>query len=129
MRTRAQQTGDAAETLVARRLIDAGWTVLGRNLHVGRAELDLVAVDPGPPARLVIVEVRWRRRRAFGLPEETVDGRKVGRLRGAVGRLVAAGRLPDGTPLPRLPPAIDLVSVEPGPTGATIRHLRDVTAG
>ena len=59
-RTPAQQAGDAAETLVAARLADAGWTVLARNVHVGRHELDLVAVDPGPPAALVIVEVRWR---------------------------------------------------------------------
>ena len=61
-RTAAQLAGDAAETLVARTLVDAGWTILARNVHVGRHELDLVATDPGPPAALVIVEVRWRRR-------------------------------------------------------------------
>ena len=66
-RTAAQQAGDAAETLVATRLADAGWTVLARNVHVGRHELDLVAIDPGPPAALVIVEVRWRADRDFGL--------------------------------------------------------------
>ena len=44
-RTTAQQAGDAAETLVAVRLADAGWTVLARNVHVGRHELDLVAID------------------------------------------------------------------------------------
>ncbi len=59
-RTSAQLAGDAAETLVAARLAEAGWTVLARNVHIGRHELDLVAVDPGPPAALVIVEVRWR---------------------------------------------------------------------
>jgi Holliday junction resolvase-like predicted endonuclease len=63
-RTAAQLAGDAAETLVARTLVDAGWTLLARNVHVGRRELDLVATDPGPPPALVIVEVRWRRRRA-----------------------------------------------------------------
>ena len=66
-RTDAQRAGEAAEGLVARRLEAAGWTILGRNVHVGRRELDLVAVDPGPPPTLVIVEVRWRRRRDFGL--------------------------------------------------------------
>ena len=75
-RTAAQQAGDAAETLVATRLAAAGWTVLARNVHVGRHELDLVAIDPGPPAALVIVEVRWRADRGFGLPEETVAHRK-----------------------------------------------------
>ena len=72
-RTQAQQAGDAAETLVHARLLAAGWTVLARNVHVGRHELDLVAVDPGPPRALVIVEVRWRASRGFGLGEETVD--------------------------------------------------------
>ena len=76
-RTAAQQAGDAAEALVAARLAEAGWTVLARNVHVGRHELDLVAVDPGPPAALVVVEVRWRAGRDFGLPEETVDHRNA----------------------------------------------------
>ena len=68
-RTPAQRAGDAAETVVSEYLVGAGWTVLARNVHVGRHELDLVAVDPGPPASLVVIEVRWRRRREYGLPE------------------------------------------------------------
>jgi len=55
VRTGSQQTGDAAERLVAERLRAAGWTILGLNVHVGRAELDIVAIDPVPPARLVVV--------------------------------------------------------------------------
>jgi putative endonuclease len=67
MRTDAQSTGDDAESAVAAELAVKGWTILARNIRVGRGELDLVAVDPGPPRMLVIVEVRWRRSRAFGL--------------------------------------------------------------
>lgn len=127
VRTPAQRAGDAAEALVARRLVDAGWSILGRQVHVGRAELDLVAVDPGPPGTLVIVEVRWRRSRAFGLPEETVDWRKRARLRAAALALRDRGRLPDGTALPLLPVRIDLVAVEPGARRgdeAQVRHHR-----
>jgi putative endonuclease len=120
--------GLAAEALVADRLTRAGWTVLARNVHVGRLELDLLAVDPGPPRRLVAVEVRARRRRDYGLGEETVDARKLGRLRAALGRLVANGRLADGRTLPRLPPAIDLVVIEGSGSRPVVRHLRDVTA-
>ncbi len=116
-RTPTQRVGDAAEGAVADALARAGWTILGRRVRVGRLEIDLVAVDPGPPGVLVMVEVRWRSSRAFGLPEETIDGRKVGRLRQAAGALVAAGRLPDGTPLPPLPVRLDVVAVEPGPRG------------
>ena len=114
-RTAAQRLGDDAEALVAERLTEQGWTVLARNDHVGRHELDLVAVDPGPPARLVIIEVRLRSSRAFGLAEETVDFRKRRRVREATSRIIAAGVLPDGRPLPPLQPRFDIVVVEPDP--------------
>jgi len=119
-RTPAQRAGDAAESLVADRLEAAGWTILARNLHVGRRELDLVAVDPGPPRALVIVEVRWRRRRDYGLGEETVDHRKRRRIREAAFTLVEAGSVP------RLPTRFDLIVVEPGDGEGEprIRHHR-----
>jgi Holliday junction resolvase-like predicted endonuclease len=126
-RTAAQRAGDAAEAVVETALRQAGWSVLARQVRVGRAELDLVAVDPGPPAALVAVEVRWRSGRAFGLPEESVHDRKIARLWGALGRLLGAGRLPDGALLPPLPARVDLVVVEPGraPDGAPrLRHHR-----
>ena len=110
-RTSAQRAGDAAEAHVAAQLVARGWVVLGRQVRAGRSELDLVAVDPGPERCLVVVEVRWRRRRDFGLPEETL------------------GRLPDGTALPDLPVRLDLVVMEPpawrgGPP--RLRHHRAV---
>jgi putative endonuclease len=123
MRTAVQDRGDAAETLVAERLVALGWEVLGRNVRVGRGELDLVAVDPGPPPWLVIVEVRWRGRRDFGLAEESLDHRKRAHLRASIGRLLADGVL-FGFPLPRHPFRVDLVVVEPG---ERIRHHRHVT--
>ena len=112
-RTSRQEAGDAAESLVAGLLTARGWSVLARNVHAGRSELDIVAVDPGPPRRLVVVEVRWRRSREFGGAEETFDYRKRARLRIGLARLLDAGRLPDGSPLPRLPVAVDLAVVEP----------------
>jgi putative endonuclease len=121
VRTAAQRAGDDAETRVATALTGAGWTILARNVRVGRAELDLVALDPGPPPALVIVEVRWRSRRDYGLAEETVDARKRARLHAAGHRLRDAGRLPDGVELPRLPLRFDLVVVEPG---RPVRHHR-----
>jgi putative endonuclease len=114
-RTERQVSGDAAETLVGERLAALGWQVLGRNLRLGRSELDILATDPGPPARLVVVEVRWRRSREFGGAEESLDHRKRRLLRIGVARLLQRGCLPDGSPLPRLPIAVDLAVVEPGP--------------
>ena len=121
MRTAAQRAGDDAEARVAGYLAGLGWQLLATHVRVGRAELDLVATDPGPPAALVVVEVRSRSRRDFGLPEETVDGRKRARLHRAGFALRDIGCLPGGMPLPALPLRFDLVVVEPG---GRLRHHR-----
>jgi putative endonuclease len=121
MRTNLHRAGDAAEERVAKLLVGNGWTILERQLHVGHAELDIVAIDPGPPAALVVVEVRWRGRRDFGLGEETVDWRKQNRLRQAAFRWVEA------TDAPRRPLRFDLVAVEPSRDGRgepVLRHHR-----
>src|ERR671913_99203 len=112
--TPAQRIGDAGEQLVAIRLEAAGWLILARNLRLGRDEVDLLAVDPGPPRTLVVVEVRRRNRRDFGLAEETLDHRKRAALRRAIGTLLDRGRLPDGTRLPALPLRVDLVALDVG---------------
>jgi putative endonuclease len=126
--TRAQRIGDAAEQLVAERLVAAGWLILGRNVRVGRDELDLVGVDPGPPRSLVVVEVRMRSRRDFGVAEETLDHRKRAALRRAIGVLRACGALPDGTALPSLSLRVDLVAIDEGLDGrASIRHHRGIS--
>ena len=124
MRTEAQRIGDDAERLVSERLVAAGWRILGRQVRVGRAELDIVAIDPVPPARLVVVEVRARGSRDFGLPEETVDIRKRRRLRRAAQALREQGVLPDGTPVPPLPLRLDLVVVEPPVMGSDAIRIR-----
>ena len=120
-RTDAQWLGDAAEQDVADRLIAAGWTIVGRNVHVGRYELDIVAVDPGPPRQLVVVEVRWRADRGFGLPEETVDHRKRARLHRAGFELRDRGSLPDGRAVPGSQLRFDLLVLEPE---HKLRHYR-----
>lgn len=121
MRTLAQRAGDDAEARVAAHLELLGWRVLSRHVRVGRAEIDLLAVDAGPPAAVVVVEVRWRSRRDFGLPEETVDGRKRARLHRAGFELRAHGRLPNGEAIPSLPLRFDLIVLEPG---GRLRHHR-----
>jgi putative endonuclease len=131
-RTSSQRTGDSAERLVADHLLAAGWRILARNLRVGREELDLVGVDPGPPGTLVLIEVRWRRTREFGLAEETFDRRKRRHVWSAAMHLLQSGELPSGVPLPRLPIRLDLVVVEPPLTAGgppRLRHHRNALVG
>jgi putative endonuclease len=125
--TAAQRIGDAGEDMTAILLEAAGWTIVARNLRLGRDELDLVAVDPGPPAALVVVEVRRRGGRAFGLAEETLGYRKRVAMRRAIGTLLGMGELPDGGPIPALPLRVDLVAIDTDPTGApSLRHHRGI---
>jgi len=56
-----------------RYLLRQGWTLLGRNVRIGRGELDVV-VRRGDV--LAFVEVKARRSAACGAPEDAVDGRK-----------------------------------------------------
>ena len=121
MRTAAQRAGDHAESMVAADLATRGWTILATHVRVGRSEIDIVAIDPGPPSALVVVEVRWRSRRDYGLAEETVDGRKRARLHRAGFALRELGRLPGGAALPAQPLRFDLIVVEPG---GRLRHHR-----
>ncbi len=122
-----KRRGAVAERLVALRLAAAGWQVLARNLRVGKGELDLVAIDPGPPRMLAVIEVRWRGRRDYGLAEESLDRRKRAAMRRTVGALLASGTLSGDAMLPRLPHRIDLVAVDRGPDGRVcVRHHRGV---
>jgi putative endonuclease len=126
--TEAQRIGDEGERLAALRLEAAGWRVIARNLRLGRDEVDLLAVDPGPPATLVVVEVRRRGRRDFGLAEETLDHRKRTALRRVAAELASRHGLPDGTFLPRLPLRVDFVAIDPGPDGRpSVRHHRGIS--
>jgi Holliday junction resolvase-like predicted endonuclease len=99
-----------------------------------------VAIEPaeGPAggasaARLLFVEVRSHTTSRYGLPEESVDRRKVARLYRGAQALMRLGRLPDGSRVPRLPWRVDVVAVDLRPSlgaglgGASIRHIRAVT--
>ena len=124
--------GNLAEDVAARWLARAGWRILARQVLVGRDEIDIVAVDPGPPAVLVAVEVRSTSSGAFGGPEERVDHGKVRRVYRAAAALRAHGALPDGTHLPRLSLRVDLILVELRPQlaadigGPLVRHVRAI---
>ena len=68
-----QQFGRAAEAAAARHLERRGWSLLGRNVRVGRGELDLIARRGSV---LAFVEVKARRSAGYGAPEDAVDARK-----------------------------------------------------
>ena len=130
--SRRRRNGNRSEELAVAHLRGLGWVILGRNVAVGRDELDVVALDPGPPAGLVFVEVRGNATGRFGAPEESAVRGKLWRTWRAAFAIVRAGELPSGVRVPGVPWRVDLVSVERAPSlgggrgGSRVRHLRGV---
>jgi putative endonuclease len=113
--SRTRALGAEGEALAAQLLEANGYTILARNARVERVEIDLVARRG---STLVFVEVKSRRSRAHGAPEEAVDERKRRRLvRGATAWLRAHG------PTARRV-RFDVIVCEPDAAGAwQLRHL------
>ncbi|MFF8322576.1 YraN family protein [Streptomyces bobili] len=112
--------GRYGEELAARRLADAGMTVLERNWRSGRTgEIDIVARDGDV---LVVCEVKTRRDGGFQHPMAGVTPEKAERLRGLAQRWIQAhgGAPPGGV-------RIDLVGVLlPRRGAALVEHVRGV---
>ncbi|MEY7975492.1 YraN family protein [Streptomyces pilosus] len=112
--------GRYGETLAARRLTQAGMTVLERNWRCGRTgEIDIVARDGDA---LVVCEVKTRRAGSFQHPMEAVTPAKAGRLRSLAERWLQehGGAPPGGV-------RIDLVGVLLPARGApVVEHVRGV---
>lgn len=69
--------GKKGEDLTAAHLQGLGYRILGRNLRTSEGEIDLLAEDG---EWLVFVEVRTRRGREFGTPQESITASKKERL-------------------------------------------------
>lgn len=112
-----QQFGRAAEEAAARYLIHHGWRLLGRNVRIGRGELDIVA-RRGPV--LAFVEVKARRTHTCGAPEDGVGAHKQRRVaRLAELWLAARPWAMNGVDDVRL----DIIAVDSTAFPSTIRHL------
>ena len=70
--------GVSGEALAEDHLRGLGYQIVGRDIRTPLGQLDLVATDGGT---LVFVEVKTRTGHSFGLPQESVDARKIRKLR------------------------------------------------
>ena len=115
--------GRIGETLAARHLTRAGYEIIARNWRYAegpvRGEVDLICRDG---ATVVFCEVKTRRRAAAADPTESVDARKMARLRRLAAAWLATAR-PGGAAV-----RFDVVAVSWPPEGGAARivHLRDV---
>lgn len=102
--------GQRGEEMTAAWLTARGWTVVARRWRCSAGELDLVALDPG--GILVAIEVKVRQTARAGAPLESIDRKRLLRLRAALGQFRATLGRPMGDGL-----RVDLVAVCPAPDG------------
>jgi putative endonuclease len=86
--------GARGEELAACFLEGKGYTILEKNYHYGRKEIDIIAMDC---QILVFVEVKSRRRKGKIPPYLSVNGRKQIQILKVARAYLASHTLPQGT--------------------------------
>jgi len=79
------ELGTWGEDIAAAYLRGKGYVIIERDWHSGHRDLDIIAVDG---QTIVFVEVKTRRNRLYGEPEESVDYRKRRSLQAAINNYV-----------------------------------------
>ena len=69
-----KEIGRKGEALAVEYLINKGFIILERNYRYGRLEIDIIGQIENT---IVFVEVKTRRSKRYGYPEEAVDDKKT----------------------------------------------------
>jgi len=117
-----RRLGNWGEGVAAVRLEAEGYAIVARNWRCAAGEIDLVARDG---ETLVFVEVKTRRGRAYGAPEEALTPRKAQKLLQLGAQYVYENALGD------INWRIDLVAIELDTRGLLLRcdHVRNAVLG
>ena len=112
------ELGKWGEALAAEFVEKQGYEILECDWKSGHHDLDIIARDEDT---LVIIEVKTRRNRLFGDPEEAIDYKKRLSLQSAINHYVKSHRI-------KIPVRFDVISIV-GMIGSTpeIDHIKDVT--
>ncbi len=87
---KSSQIGKLAEEMAAKFLENNGYNVIERNFRTRFGEIDIVATEGDT---LVFVEVRFRSSKGFGLPEESIDRRKIRKIVSTADRYISMKNL------------------------------------
>ena len=108
--------GERGEQAAAKCLERKGYKILERNWRCRYGEADIIALDPN--GTVVFVEVKTRRSRNTGLPEEAVSRSKRRRYESIALEYMATHEWEDGTPL-----RFDAIAIcVNAPNRAILRH-------
>jgi putative endonuclease len=115
--TKTRRTlGEWGERLAAAHLTAAGMVLLDRNWRTAAGEIDIIARDGDS---LIFIEVKTRRTAQFGGVGEAVAPVKTRRLRALATQWLAVSGLRARTV------RFDVVTVQVGPGGPVVSHVRD----
>lgn len=113
-----KQLGASGEELAEEYLIEKGYKILNRNLHLRVGEIDILAQD-GPT--IVIVEVKTKKFIHQGRPEEQVNYFKQRKLR-LLGRAICQQ-------YPNQPIRIDVIAIDETDFEPKINHIINAVTG
>jgi putative endonuclease len=113
------ELGNWGEEVAANYLTQKGYFIRERDWHSGHRDIDIIAADDDV---LVFVEVKTRRNRQFGDPEEAVHYKKFRNLRLAINHYVKYKHIDQEIRL-------DIITVVGTPEGGTpeVEHIQDVS--
>ena len=113
------ELGKWGEDLAVAFLQRQGYTIIERDWKSGRRDIDIIAKDETDT--IVFVEVKTRRNRLFGEPEEAIDYRKMQSLQQAINHYIKFRHLNGNV-------RFDIISIV-GTIGTEpeINHIKDVS--
>lgn len=92
-----------------------GYQIRHRNWRSGKKELDIVAEYQG---ELIVIEVKTRRNKQFGDPEESINEKKLRRIVAAADAYIRKFRID-------LPVRFDIISLTGEKSPWEITHIKD----
>lgn len=119
MSDKRKQTGAMGERIACEYLRERGYKIVDQNYRTRGGEIDIIAEGEG---MTIFVEVKTRRSRTFGFPEEAIDRRKQLKIARTAENYLAVHHLYD------VDYRIDSIGIELGADDkiAELRHEKDV---
>ena len=113
------ELGEWGENLAVAYLQGKGYQLIERDWKSGRRDIDIIAEDE--TGTIVFVEVKTRRNRVFGEPEEAIDYRKMQSLQQAINHYIKLHHINSQV-------RFDIISIVGTPgSEPEINHIKDVT--
>lgn len=113
-----REIGNEGEELATAYLESKGYTILDRNYHFERAEVDIVAYDN--ESWIVFAEVKTRSSNRYGEPEEYIDDEKIQNVYKAAEAWIYERKM-DGVPV-----RFDVISIlQQDSEAPDIKHFED----